>query len=139
VALSVIDMHIFENLVSVDDVLRFKVFLDIHRLFVAQGKRIIVQWPAERLPDGDVLNSPSKQVIRTGLVPSLDLSHQVIRSGVNVGHDVGLPVRVLLSRRVRERSLSFAYLVEFSAHLHHRMEKNVATRYETKSTVLPGN
>jgi hypothetical protein len=35
VVLSVIDMHIFEYFVSIDDVLRFEVFLDIHRTLVA--------------------------------------------------------------------------------------------------------
>jgi hypothetical protein len=95
--LPVVDMDIFEYFVSVDDVLRFKVFLDIHRTFVAKCKRIVVQWPTERLPNGDILNSSSKQIIRTGLVPSFDLPDQVIGSCVNVGHDVWLPERVLLS------------------------------------------
>jgi hypothetical protein len=32
---SMIDMHVFEYFVSVDDVLRLKVFFDVHRPFVA--------------------------------------------------------------------------------------------------------
>jgi hypothetical protein len=67
------------------------------------------------------------------------LPHQVIGSSVNVGYNVGLSVRILPSRRIRERSLSLAYLFGFSAHLHYHKGKNVATKYETKSIVLPGN
>jgi hypothetical protein len=93
---SMIDMYIFEYFVPVHNVLRLKVFLHIHRSFVAKSKRVVVQRSPKRLPYCDVLDSSIKQILRVSSMSSLDLSDQIIRSSVDMGHDVGLPVCVLL-------------------------------------------
>lgn len=49
---------------------------------------------------------------------SLDLSDQVVRRSVDVGHDVGLAVRVLLSSRVRKRGFPLADLDQDSVYNH---------------------
>lgn len=58
VLLPMVDVHILENLIPVDDVLWFEVLFNVDRLFVAQGQRIVMQRSAKRLPYGDVLNTP---------------------------------------------------------------------------------
>lgn len=92
VPLPVVDMYILKYFFSVDDVLRLEVFLTIHRLSVAQSKRIIMQRSAERLPNGDVLDSSRKQLLCSKPMPSPNLSDEIIGRSVNMRHDVGLTV-----------------------------------------------
>lgn len=89
---SVVDMNIFENFVSVDDVLRFEVLFRVDRSSVAHGKGIIVQRSLERLPYGDVLSSPPQYSLCIGTMSSNDLSDHVIGSCVDVCHNVWLPI-----------------------------------------------
>jgi hypothetical protein len=51
-------------------------------------------------------------------MPSLNLSDEIVGRSIDVRHDVGLPVGVLLSSRIRERCFSFSYLAWASAHGH---------------------
>ena len=95
-------MYILKYFVSVDNILRLEIFLVIYRLFVAQSKRIVMQRSAERLPNGDVLNSSVEQAHRIKPMPSPNLSDEIIWRSVNVCHDVGLTVGVLLPSRIRE-------------------------------------
>ena len=92
VPLPVVDMYILKYFFSVDNVLRLEVFLRIHRLLVAQSKRIVMQRSAERLPNGDVLDSSREQVLCSKPVPPLNLSDEIIGRSIDVRHDVGLTV-----------------------------------------------
>lgn len=110
VPLPVVNMYILKYFVSVDNVLRLEILLIVYRLFVAQSKWVVMQRSTERLPNGDVLDSSREQVLCSKPMPSPNLSDEIIGRSVDVCHDVGLPVGVLLPSRIRERCFSFSNL-----------------------------
>jgi len=50
VLLAMVDMYILEHFISVDNVLRFKIFLGIDRSLIAKSQRVVMQRPAKRFP-----------------------------------------------------------------------------------------
>jgi len=61
---SVVDVDVFEDLVSIYNVLGFKIGLRVDRITIAQCERVVVERSPQRLPDGDILGSASQILVR---------------------------------------------------------------------------